>query len=192
MSDEKEWLTAMLVQDASELLRRYGLLVDEFEDSHNGRSKLFVDLLMAYECILKAIITHFDSEMDVRKLHKRLRVYGHNVVKMKDMLPAEVPNSLKLRHPKELSDAFLKKCLRVDLRYAIESYWFREANEEEYYATVSSYRWITEFARLIDDLICWSRNSVLAEPKIVSGSSLTLEELLKTSYNPYFQQDGIE
>ena len=179
----KNWIVSQLILDSQQLLKRYRVMFDEFDAFQVGRSKSFVDLLMAYETILKAILIDSDVSSNDRELHNLMKHYGHNVNNMVNKLPKNVPQSLKNRHPCELTEAYF----RVDLRYAIESYWFRDAYEQSYYSTVSDYDWMDALESLVDDYIGLFSNSKNA-PDSISSDPLSLEELNKVEYNPYRNQ----
>lgn len=189
---EKGWLVNQLVLDSRQLLHRYKKMYDYLDQSQTGRSKSFVDLLMAYECILKAVLINFDECDEMSKLHQKIKDdYRHNVNKMVRNLSEEVPENLKNRHPNELNKIYCKvKFLNVDLRYSIESYWLRDAHEDLFYNTVSNHSWMEEFHLLVKDYIEWF-DSKRNEDCINSGAcfstydEMSEEDLSKIPYNPY-------
>lgn len=176
----KEWIANQLILDSQQLLMRYRTMREEFERFQTARSKSFVDLLMAYETILKAILIHSDESDCDQDLHDKLKRWRHNVNRMVAALPDFVPEALKNKHPNELTESYF----RVDLRYGIESYWFRDAHEQSFYETVSSSDWMNALESLIAEYQEWFTNRLNSGECVVS-SEISIDALRTPEYNPY-------
>lgn len=178
------WMVKQYRIDCEQLLLRYDLTEESFDCIQTSRSKLFIDLYMAYECILKSIIVYFFYLEDIERAHRKIKSFGHKINILVASLPDNVPSSLKSRHPKELSD--FEELLKVDLRYGIESYWMHDIHEELFYETISCSDWRESLSQLIKDYLCWF-DKALERP--ISGSFLSeqepIESLMEVEYNPY-------
>lgn len=131
-------------RDGVDFLRRFdalwehGLLMDKM-----GRTKTFVDLLLACECTLKAHILLGSTHEDVSVTYKRVRNMGHRI----DKLAA----AANLMEDRATYDFFANQLagLGVGLRYSLDAYdsffpWMLDRADApiNYSATVGNHAWV--------------------------------------------------
>src|SRR5438105_15396065 len=84
--------------DATDLLTRYRLTTEYFSAIKSRRVKLFVDLRLAYECILKAYLAYFDEHASDRKiLIRKVESFRHDVERLLDDIIPFLPERLGQR-----------------------------------------------------------------------------------------------
>jgi hypothetical protein len=167
--------------DAEDLLHRYRLTVEHFTAIKSKRMKLFLDLRMGAECILKAYAAYFLMEGTLRaEVIHRVEGYKHNIPRMADDVKSKAPAGEWQRF-----EPFVEQLstLPVSLRYRLDGNDFREMNEEFYYDTVGSDLWLDSLHGATQGL----KNAL--NPHLVSHSrtvsSAVWEELKKPQHNKY-------
>ena len=168
--------------DAGDLLHRYRLTVDHFYSVKSKRMKLFLDLRIAAECILKAYAAYFlMASLSREEVIRKVEAYGHNIKKLAlDVESSVMPDLWELFSPfvPQLAE------LPVGLRYRLDGADFRVLNEDFYYQTIGSDDWLDNLHENIDN-IRNSLNFLLSEhSKILSGKEL-LVEVMKSRCNKY-------
>lgn len=168
--------------DAEDLLHRYRLTVEHFYAIKSKRMKLFLDLRMAAECILKAYAAYFLMETVPREdVIRRVEAYKHNIRRMADDVKSTVPaDAWKQFEPfvEQLS------ALPVSLRYRLDGADFREVNEEFYYETVGSDPWLDALHDATRGLTKALNALLVGHSRLLSGADLW-EEFNKPQHNKY-------
>jgi hypothetical protein len=165
--------------DACDLTRRYEITIDEWFAVKSKRVKCFIDLRIAYECILKAVIVYFAGEDDKKKSIKLAESFGHRVNSLEEEAGKYFTGEFEV---KLYSDALAS--LPVSLRYKLDTFDFIDANEEYYYKTIGSDRWMNNLCEYIKTITAWVDSLLQSHSKIISGS-IPIEELLAVDYNKY-------
>lgn len=168
--------------DAEDLLHRYRLTVEHFYAIKSKRMKLFLDLRMGAECVLKAYAAYFLMK-DVPRAEVILRVeaYKHNLLRMADDVKSRVPANVWQRFEPFVDQL---SALPMGLRYRLDGADFREMNEEFYYDTVGSDFWLDSLHDAIRDLTNALNLHLFYHSRILSGADL-LQELKKPRHNKY-------
>jgi hypothetical protein len=168
--------------DCLDFLHRYRLTGDAFYAIKSKRLKLFLDLRMAAECVLKAVIAYHLAPQTTRdSVICHVERFSHKICKLAADAQAQLePETWSGIAPFiEALDA-----LPVGLRYRLDGSDFRELNEEFYYATVGSDEWLDQLYSAVK-LVADSLNVKLqSHSRVISGSEL-LKELLKPVHNKY-------
>ena len=174
------------LHDCLDFLHRYRLTVNAFYAVRSKRWKLFIDLRMATECALKAVIAlHLPAVTGREQVIRQVESYGHKIEKLADQTkPNMTENELEAISP------FIKELekLSVGLRYRLDGSDFFKLNEEIYYDTVGSDGWLD---RLYDavQLVAESIDEKLRDhSKIVSVADLEIDDLLTNTHNKYARQ----
>lgn len=130
------------LDDCQDLLARYKLTIDHFYAVKSRRLKVFIDLRMAAECLLKAHIAYYcPGDSDRKQVISRVEKYSHHVAKMASQVHSHIA-----RDKWERLVSFIEQLdqLPVGLRYRLDVFDFRDANEEFYYRTVGDDGWLHE------------------------------------------------
>jgi len=156
--------------DSQDFLRRYMLTVKHFDDNKSRRFKLFIDLRMACECILKAYVANFLMKEKTRKeAIISLKNYGHKIQPMaediKNFVAKEILNEFD-PYVHQLDKLF------VTFRYRVEAIVFREVNEQFYHQTVGSDPWLDALYDVIKKLIDDLNPYLQSHSRIISGTEL--------------------
>lgn len=168
--------------DAQDYLQRYRFTVKSKEPDYwnnkSRRMKVYIDLRMAIETILKSMIclsTKAGTGGDDRL--RGLRKLRHNVSNLVDRTEISLNN--------ELVEA-LKKCdsAPVDWRYEADAREAREKDERDYSATVGSDAWMNQ----LEDFVAREVNALGTNLQAYSGihtASEVLERIqARTKGNP--------
>jgi hypothetical protein len=146
------------------------------------RMKLFIDLRMAMESSLKAIVTFFNhSNIAGEILVKKIESYRHNIEKL-------VMNTSQFI-PIELQEEVTTLCnslnnLPVGLRYKLDAMDFHRYKEELYYKTIGCDHWMEKTAETIKKLNIFIGSRLSNESRIW-GSSELMQEILEPVYRKY-------
>ena len=143
-------LAGFYVEDAFDFYRRfkftfYSEQVD-FQGVKSRRSKVYVDLRMAVEALLKAVIClRSPRGLAGKPLVKTIRKHSHNITTLKEEAFRGI--ALQTRY----SDA-VDKCSTapVDLRYQFDAMNFRSGDDREYYDTIGSDAWLKTLEEFVD------------------------------------------
>lgn len=107
--------------------------------------------------------------------------YGHKIKKMTEVVASSVtqvtwqefsPYIDQLNH------------LPVGLRYRLDGVDFREVNEELYYKTIGSDRWLDGLHSAVKKLTDELNQHLVSHSRVVSGNELR-EEIMTPSHNKY-------
>jgi hypothetical protein len=168
--------------DATDLLSRYTLTRDRFWSIKSRRLKLFVDLRIAYECILKAYVAYFaDSKTDRATLTSRIEAFRHSVHRLRVAVLPNLPPGLAQKAA--TFDAELVQ-LPVALRYKLDGFDFLEAKEDLYYRTVGNDSWLMSFAECVQALVEDFDRVLQKHAGFVSIDELA-ESIMTPSHNKY-------
>jgi hypothetical protein len=151
-ADLKAEIARAYLRDSIDFLFRFDLLLEEY--SKSKRMKCFVDLLMGFECALKAHIFLSDGDQAAEELYAQVRKCGHNLTKL-TRLAHFTPDEKVYQKVEEQLGTF-----SVVLRYSLDSYesFFpsglsREEADYNYSETLANHRWLIEIRGLLNSLI---------------------------------------
>nr|WP_320015056.1 hypothetical protein [uncultured Desulfobacter sp.] len=170
--------------DCFDLYQRYLLSIDKLYVRKSGRLKCFIDLRIAYECILKASVVYFEtSDKSKKNLIKMVEKYSHHTDKLEKDVIQYLPDDLKTEI--EFFSKDIKK-LPISLRYRLDTMDYIDALEEEYYKTVGQEHWLDRFAELVGNLNEYINTQLQSHSRVVSLYDVFEPgELLKQDYNKY-------
>lgn len=130
-------------------LWEYGALMHK-----DGRTKSFVDLLMATECILKAHALLGLQNRPVEDAYREVRACGHNIRGLATVASYMADRTIYERLATKLED------LQVHLRYSFEAYetffpaWKGRSNaDQSYSATIGHNAWVLAIRADVRELI---------------------------------------
>lgn len=168
--------------DATDLLTRYRLTTEYFSAVKSRRVKLFVDLRLAYECILKAHLAYFDEQTSDRKmLVRKVESFRHDVERLLgDVIPFLSEHLVQRGRllNKELA------LLPISLRYYLDVCDFLEAKNDHYYATIGRDSWMEGFAEFVTTLTDQMNKNLESHSRIVGAGELW-DVMNHESYNKY-------
>ena len=176
-------LAGYYYEDAADFVTRYRLAFyseeRDFQGKKSRRAKAYVDLRMALEALLKAIIClRSPYRLSGKPLAEKIKRYSHNI----DKLAADALDGFRVD---ERYTAAIAKCdvARVDLRYQFDAMSFRVPDDRDYYDTIGSNAWL----KTVEEFTAAGAKRVNAalgrRSKIVSGSVL-IQELSRPSDYP--------
>lgn len=173
--------------DCLDFLHRYTLTGDAFYAIKSKRLKLFLDLRMAAECVLKAVAAyHLAPDTSREAAIHYVERFSHKIAKL------AVDTKARLEpEPWASLEPFIEKldALPVGLRYRLDGSDFRELNEEFYYETVGSDEWLDQLYSAVK-LVADSLNAKLqSHSRVISGTEL-LKEILKPAHNKYAKKSN--
>ena len=176
--------------DAIDLHARY--LVCEASDSpefyslKSRRMKCFIDLRMAMESVLKAVVTYYCySDKQGEKLVKKIENYRHHIEKLIGKALEYLPEECR-----ERTDALCKQMdsLPVGLRYRLDVMDFKINNEKLYSDTVGSDDWMKDTSETIKSIADFIGKELSKESRILSGSELK-KEYFSPKYDKYSKKN---
>ncbi|WP_330114359.1 hypothetical protein SA496_20150 [Pseudomonas sp. JS3066] len=168
--------------DCQDFLHRYRLTVESFYAVKSKRMKLFLDLRMAAECLMKAYLAYNVSpKLSRRETIGKIEKYSHKINKLATDVKGHIDASLWAK-----IEPFVQplNALPVGLRYRLDGYDFRELNEEFYYSTVGSDDWLNALHAAIAESAEGLNKKLQNHSRIVTIEEL-LPELLAPSENKY-------
>lgn len=172
--------------DAEDFLQRYRLTVDHFYAIKSKRFKLFVDLRMAAECVLKSCIVYNTCKgIPRRDVVKKAEGYSHSIEKMRNDIEPFFDHFLFSSLNKYL---IALNNLPVGLRYRLDGMDYREVNENFYYQTIGDDDWLDGLHQNLREISKDIGAKLSSHSRIVSISELK-DEILQPSFNKY--RDGI-
>jgi len=122
--------------DSQDYLLRVRLTEDDFWGVKSRRLKWFIDIQLAYECALKAIIAESRSgQGDGARLLEEFEEYRHRI----ERLEADAFRVLQLSLRSFGSDL---DALPVGLRYRVDCWDYIGSNGPQYYETAGSHAWL--------------------------------------------------
>ncbi len=172
--------------DAIDLYDRYTVCENsqfpEFYSLKSRRMKCFIDLRMAMESALKAVVAYYcHANLCGEKLVKKVENYRHHIEKLIVKAHEHIPENLRQETCelcKELSQ------LPVGLRYRLDVMDFKRNNEDLYYRTVGSDIWMTDTSKTIKSIADHIGKELSKESKVLSGAEL-LSEFREPKYDKY-------
>ena len=177
--------------DSLDLLHKYKACyfneAIDFQSVKSKRMKCFIDLRMAIESALKSYAAyHLHSDLNGKKLVKRIERYKHHVEKIYIRCAEYLPTDQK-----EICQGYCLqlKELPVGLRYRLDGMDFLYAQEKLYYQTIGNESWLVGLEKLVNALIEDIGQTLSSHSQVIDGSSLTFEELFLQPYNKYTQQN---
>ena len=172
--------------DAIDLLARYSVCEasdsPELCSSKSRRMKCFIDLRMAMESALKAVVTYYcHSDKQGEKLVKKVENYRHHIEKLIAKALEHLPEE-----DRERVNTLCKQLhnLPVGLRYRLDVIDFKRSNEKLYYDTVGSDDWMKSTSETIKSIADFIGSKLNRESRFLSGSELK-EEYFAPKYNKY-------
>lgn len=144
---KKECIAESYMEDANNYIGRIDKLVETEFANRANQCKLYVDLLLAIECIIKAVIAYDavdNNAIDAKGLYNKIKKGGHSISNLSKLLSKDS----KVIFDKHIKD---KKILdnndyMIDLRYSIETkiryrLWELKSNatEPEYYSKIGNW-----------------------------------------------------
>lgn len=173
--------------DSLDFLQRYRITLDSFYAVKSRRFKLFLDLRMAAECVLKAYAAyHLMNDLNREAVIRRAESYGHKIKSMAQAVESYVAEDTWAEF-----NPFVEplNALPVGLRYRLDGMDFREMNESFYYQTIGSDTWLEKLhdatKRLTDEL----NERLMTHSRILSGSEL-MAAALEPQHNKYAKPAG--
>jgi hypothetical protein len=149
----------------------------DFQGVKSRRVKAYVDLRMALEALLKAVIClRAPRELAGKALVRMVRQYSHDTVRLKT-------DALKgVRLDPRYSDA-IDKCriAPVDLRYQFDAMIFREPDDRDYYETIGSDTWLKTLEEFVEKGLARLNAALGRRSKIVPGSIAAVEAVDRPS-----------
>lgn len=173
--------------DAEDFLNRYSLTVEHFYAIKSKRMKLFLDLRMGAECILKAYAAYFLMKDSPRgDVISRVESYRHKIPQMVNDVKSFIPVYEWQRFEPYVEQL---SALPVSLRYRLDGADFRQMNENFYYATVGSDLWLDSLQDAIRELTKALNTHLVSHSRILSGADLW-EEFKRPQHNKYSKKGG--
>ncbi len=173
--------------DAEDFLNRYSLTVEHFYAIKSKRMKLFLDLRMGAECILKAYAAYFLMKDSPRRdVISRVESYRHKIPQMVNDVKSFIPVYEWQRFEPYVEQL---SALPVSLRYRLDGADFRQLNENFYYATVGSDLWLDSLQDAIRKLTKALDTHLISHSRILSGADLW-EEFKRPQHNKYSKKGG--
>lgn len=164
--------------DASDLLLRFELTRNDFFVSHSRQAKLYVDLRIAYECALKAVVAlSLDDSLSVEEIQKGVEGFGHQIERLELSAFPSLSASYDPLGPQI-------DRLPVSLRYRIDGWEFRDAKEELFFATVRSEPWIDSLHERTRAILGDLNSRLHGLVECVTGDAIT-EQVLKRKPRKY-------
>jgi hypothetical protein len=171
--------------DGLDFLHRYQLTLEAFLTIRSRRLKLFVDLRMAMECMLKSLVSyHLSVETSREMVIRKVEGYRHNISKL--AIDAEVHIEIK---EKDAIHVFLKQLdsLPVALRYRLDGIDFYEWDEKLYHDTVGSNNWMDQLYEVVK-LVAYSLDNNLKSHSCFLSSDALLKDTLRIKHNKYVKK----
>ena len=168
--------------DSLDFLHRYRITVEHLFAVKSKRLKLFLDLRMAAECILKAYSAYFNmKELSRDKVVREVERHSHKIGEMAAVVSPSVDAGIW-----NLFKPFVGPLdsLPVGLRYRLDGTDFREMNEIFYYETVGSDTWLDALHDAIKQLAVNLDKELQTHSRVVSVREI-MSELKAPSHNKY-------
>ncbi|MHC2842816.1 hypothetical protein [Bradyrhizobium diazoefficiens] len=169
--------------DAVDFLHRYRVTFYSQEVDYQGiksrRAKAYVDLRMALEALLKAILClRSPYSLAGKPLVDSIRRYSHDI----DRLKRAAFRGIKLNEGQAMAIA---KCnvAPVDLRYQFDAMNFRVPNDKNYYDTIGSSAWLKTIEEFVQVGLKRLRLALGRRSKVVTGR-VAIQELKRPSDYP--------
>lgn len=180
---ERLEITDSFFRDSMDFLARYRLTEGLFSSIKSRRFKLFIDLRIAYECGLKALIAYFAEDLHSRLLIiRRVESCRHDINRLfKDVSPFLSQDLVQRGQHLNVKLSLLP----VALRYYLDGRDFLEVKEEDYYSSIGQDSWMEDFAEYVKTLLNMIDEKLQANSKVVSSNELWDIIINGDSYNKY-------
>jgi hypothetical protein len=164
-------------KDAADFLNKYQLAWYSKELNFQGiksrRMKVYVDLLMATETLLKAIVSlrsRYDNAGE--PLVRELRRFNHCVSALAETALRKLKNA-------DTALELLRRCddAPVTFRYDFEATSARERDQQIYYATVGNDKWLGDLEQFVSTGVARLGKTLSRRSRIVEGRVI-FEEML--------------
>jgi hypothetical protein len=169
-------LAGFYSDDADDFLRRYRLAFYSeeinFQAKKSRRAKAYVDLRMALEALLKAIVClRAPYGLAGAPLVKKIRGHSHNCDSLMSSAFEGILLGQQVRND-------IAKCniAPVDLRYQFDAMNFRSPDDRNYYETIGSNAWLKTMENFVEAGLKRIQPALNRRSKIVPGK-IALEEL---------------
>ena len=161
--------------DAHDFFQRYRLTFYsdqmDFQGVKSRRIKAYVDLRMALEALLKAVIClRARRGLAGKRLVRMVRNYSHDIGRLKRDALRGV--SLDTRYSEAIDGC---RTARIDLRYQFDAMIFREPDDGPYHETIGSDVWLRTLEELVETGLTRLRASLNRRTKIVPGQLVRQE-----------------
>jgi hypothetical protein len=178
--------------DANDLLVRFDTCwkndFASFGSIRSRRAKLYVDLAMSLECSYKSIKACFEYQhLNGEALVREVRRLNHG---LNGFHPQEYGFVFSNENLLEFFTRFIEQSqsLGISLRYRIDNWDFREAEEELYYETIGCDIWMLNLFQVAKEITDWQGNELNKESRIVTLAD-AFEEILAPKYNTYKREE---
>ena len=178
--------------DAIDLLLRFDTCWKK-QDAHFGsirsrRGKLYVDLAMSLECSYKSIKAYFEyKHLNGEALVREVRRLNHGLSGFHPQEHGFVFSNEKLAN---FFTCFItqSQTLGIGLRYRIDNWDFREAEEELYYQTIGCDTWMNNLFQVAKEIADWQGRELNNESRVVTIAD-AFEEISAPKYNTYKREE---
>ena len=172
--------------DAMDFKIRYRYCMDSegplFDTPRSRRAKVFIDLRMGIESILKSLICYYENnDRKGKTLINWIEKYRHNIGKMLRKANPHIPSELISEYEKEIEKLDL---LPVGLRYRFDTWDFRDNQETLYYETIGSDNWLEKLYEFLSSLIDFLKESLKKHNRLIKGSEI-MKEIMEPRYRKH-------
>lgn len=175
-------LAGFYSDDAADFLYRYRSTFHsdqvDFQAVKSRRAKAYVDLRMALESLLKAVVClRAQYSLAGKPLVTMIRRYSHDIEPLRTDALKNVRVDLKYIEA-------LERCsiAPVDIRYQFDAMNFRMASDEKYYETIGSNVWLATNEEFVERGLRRLRVALGRRSKIVPGRVAAQEMKRKFDY----------
>lgn len=175
-------VTGRYCLDCSDLLRRYDVMEESWlVASKPRRLKCFIDLRMAYECVLKSAVAYTQPDGSSRQaVIASATSHSHKIADLLGAIAPDYAEQLGLADKWNVLDD-----LPVGLRYALDAYDFIDEREGIYYQTIGNDWWMDDlrtYVGSIRDAVCRTLEQYSG---VVAGNDVEFGELRRPIHNVY-------
>ena len=155
--------------DANDFFQRYRLTFYsdkmDFQGVKSRRIKAYIDLRMALEALLKAVIClRARRGLAGKRLVRMVRGYSHDIGRLKKDALKGI--ALDTRYSEAIDKC---RTAGIDLRYQFDAMIFREPDDGPYYETIGSEFWLKTLEEFVETGSTRLRASLNRRAKIVSS-----------------------
>lgn len=165
-------------KDAVDLLKKYQLAwyskeVD-FQGIKSRRTKAYIDLRTATETLLKAMVCLRASHSEAgNALTERVRKFNHDIHALAQVAFRKLDGA-------KATLAMLEGCQRapISFRYDFEAMSARQQDEQGYYDTIGSDKWMTDLEKFVSLGVTRIGKVLSRRSKLVTGR-VAVEEMIR-------------
>ena len=152
----------------------------DFQGVKSRRSKAYIDLRMAVEAILKAVICLRSPYSEAgKKLVTSVRRFGHKIDELQKVALSGM--AIDTRY----LDAVAKcEAAPVDLRYQFDAKNYRMGDDRPYYDTIGSDAWLRTLEEFVETGLTRVQRALDRRSKFVSGDVAIAELARKNEFEP--------